>query len=462
MSGTPLSGALRFRRRRAVRTGGAAGGRIWFAQMLRGLAVITVLIEHMLIAFWINNPGSAAVGFTDPVGWEVVLLPHVNPSIWLVQQGIVVGEIGVALFFLISGFVIPMSLERYRPGRFLVGRVFRLYPVWIACLILTAVAFFLYAQAHDRPFPYDWTTWWQNATMFQDWTQTQLAQPGRVDPPGGGEVLPPDRGPGLAVRAPPGGAAGGPGDPGRRHLDRRPGAVPAPRDRRALALHGAEHPGVHRAVPARDVHGDVLLQPLPRRLGHPSLPRDDVPAHGPVLVGHGRGAGGQPLPRHLRAQLLHRPVDLVRLLLARAADPLQPHDELPGRRELPAVRAPLHRRDHPAHGLLRPAPEPVPEHPRGARRAARARLAGPQVRRGPGEPVRQAHPPAGVGQARPAETACSRRRRRPRPTPPRAPAGSRRCRSAGRCRRRRGRPSRSGPGGPTRGGPAPAAARRAG
>ena len=177
MSGNPLSGILRFRRPRAERTGGAAGSRIWFAQMLRGLAVITVLIEHMLIAFWINNPGSAAVGFTEPVGWNVVLLPHVNPSVWLVQQGIVVGEIGVALFFLISGFVIPMSLERYRPGRFLIGRVFRLYPVWIACLLITAAAFFLYAQAHDRPFPHDLGTWLWNASMFQDWADTQLLNP---------------------------------------------------------------------------------------------------------------------------------------------------------------------------------------------------------------------------------------------------------------------------------------------
>jgi peptidoglycan/LPS O-acetylase OafA/YrhL len=170
MSGTPLSGLLRFRRRSVARTGGAAGGRIWFAQMLRGLALITVLIEHMLIAFWINNPGSAAAGSVDPVGWDVIYLPHVQPSVWLVTHGIVIGEVGVALFFLISGFVIPMSLERYRPGRFLVGRFFRLYPVWLACLAVTAAALFIYAEAQGRAFPpHDWGAWWRNATLFQDW-----------------------------------------------------------------------------------------------------------------------------------------------------------------------------------------------------------------------------------------------------------------------------------------------------
>ncbi|GAA0807072.1 acyltransferase family protein [Spirilliplanes yamanashiensis] len=58
------------------------------------------------------------------------------------------GRYGVLLFFLVSGYVIMMSLERYGSlRRFWVGRIFRIYPA----LLLTAVLMLVVIAAGVRP-----------------------------------------------------------------------------------------------------------------------------------------------------------------------------------------------------------------------------------------------------------------------------------------------------------------------
>ena len=51
------------------------------------------------------------------------------------------GKYGVMLFFLVSGYVIPMSLERHGSlRRFWVGRLFRIYPAFLAaCALMGAL-----------------------------------------------------------------------------------------------------------------------------------------------------------------------------------------------------------------------------------------------------------------------------------------------------------------------------------
>ena len=50
------------------------------------------------------------------------------------------GAFGVALFFLISGFVIPFSLSRQRAGAFLVGRFFRIVPLYVVGFTISLAA----------------------------------------------------------------------------------------------------------------------------------------------------------------------------------------------------------------------------------------------------------------------------------------------------------------------------------
>lgn len=87
------------------------------------------------------------------VGQDVV----VQTGGWLADFAVDanVGGIGVMLFFMISGFVIPASLRPGEPRgdelrRFLIRRVFRLYPAyWLSMLVALAGVWWLWGEQAD-------------------------------------------------------------------------------------------------------------------------------------------------------------------------------------------------------------------------------------------------------------------------------------------------------------------------
>jgi len=88
--------------------------RIDFIDAVRGIAALLVLVMH-LISF--NFPQHHA----------------------LTHDYLRLGTIGVAAFFLVSGFVIPMTLERNGQRRFWINRIFRLYPLYLVILVMSVV-----------------------------------------------------------------------------------------------------------------------------------------------------------------------------------------------------------------------------------------------------------------------------------------------------------------------------------
>lgn len=143
--------------------------RIWFAQMLRGIAVILVIIEHMFIGLWINPAAATGTLLTDPPDFSATEQFYMPFALWLIGNDLVLGNIGVAMFFLISGFVIPISLERLSPGRFAVARIFRLYPVWIACMAILALTLWIHSAVKGNAVPFTATDWAANLLLVQDW-----------------------------------------------------------------------------------------------------------------------------------------------------------------------------------------------------------------------------------------------------------------------------------------------------
>lgn len=95
-----------------------AGQRLQFLDAVRGVAALTVAVQHFV---------------------EQVSVPYLRWSHEVFRPG----EWGVILFFVTSGFIIPVSIERYRSvGRFWIGRFFRLYPLYWA---VTGGALLLFA-----------------------------------------------------------------------------------------------------------------------------------------------------------------------------------------------------------------------------------------------------------------------------------------------------------------------------
>ncbi|WP_426954504.1 acyltransferase family protein [Muricoccus radiodurans] len=118
-------------------------GRVAFADQLRGLAALLVLLAHHGSNYWLIQPAVADLTGLPPA------FPAAPPGTlaWAnLFPGITVtGPAGVALFFLISGYVIPFSLRGRRRGGFLLARAVRLLPTYWAGFALQ-VAVLLVAQ----------------------------------------------------------------------------------------------------------------------------------------------------------------------------------------------------------------------------------------------------------------------------------------------------------------------------
>jgi peptidoglycan/LPS O-acetylase OafA/YrhL len=89
-----------------------------------------VVFEHF---FGVPSQAGAA----DVIGGGRWSLEYLSP-----------GRVGVVAFFLVSGYVIPLSLERQSQRTFWVRRFFRLYPVyWLALAVYVAIDWKVVSQA---------------------------------------------------------------------------------------------------------------------------------------------------------------------------------------------------------------------------------------------------------------------------------------------------------------------------
>ncbi|WP_052046309.1 acyltransferase family protein [Candidatus Paracaedibacter symbiosus] len=126
--------------------------RIEFAHVLRGWAAMAVLVSHYYGVFWLKREVASNLTHTP-------ILPNIwqTPSFikWLhAQEMFNWGAYGVAIFFLISGFVMPFALQRQQRLEFLVNRIFRILPVYAIGFTLTLAALWLASHYYNREFPY--------------------------------------------------------------------------------------------------------------------------------------------------------------------------------------------------------------------------------------------------------------------------------------------------------------------
>ncbi|MFJ2030338.1 acyltransferase family protein [Streptosporangium sp. NPDC087985] len=116
-----------------------SAARLAWLDALRGLAAVAVLLEHLLPWF----------------------MPALRPY-WFN-----LGMYGVLVFFLVSGYIIPVSLEGRGDVRaFWISRVFRLYPVYL--LVAASVLFMAFWVPVREQVPRDLSSVSAHATMLLD------------------------------------------------------------------------------------------------------------------------------------------------------------------------------------------------------------------------------------------------------------------------------------------------------
>ncbi|SFK07271.1 acyltransferase [Cellulomonas sp. KH9] len=129
-----------------------SAGRFDFLDALRGIAAMAVVVQHAAEFIWPD---------------------YLRFSIDTFR----LGEFGVVLFFLVSGFIIPASLEKYGSvGTFWVGRFFRLFPLYWFCLVV-ALALAALGRYHlsEEYLSAPWLWSAVNATMVQQFIAGPLA-----------------------------------------------------------------------------------------------------------------------------------------------------------------------------------------------------------------------------------------------------------------------------------------------
>lgn len=138
--------------------------KILFADKLRGLAALSVVISHFAYGFWAYEQEVARLIGAPPLSATTPIVDF--QKIWL-PEGFF-GHFGVALFFLISGFVVPFGLLDRSRLDFAMGRVFRIWPTYAAGLAITVTLVVLSARYFGAPLPFSWATAVLQLLMIRD------------------------------------------------------------------------------------------------------------------------------------------------------------------------------------------------------------------------------------------------------------------------------------------------------
>lgn len=144
-------------------------GKIPFANILRGIAVLSVLIAHYIGVF--GSIKGAYGGFSElpgrpyPAFLDVLfVIPDLN-----------YGPLGVALFFLVSGFVIPFSVTSLYGQKgwrlsFFLARFLRLWPTYFVGLMITLLSLHIAAYITKTELVTTPKMIATQLSFFRDWT----------------------------------------------------------------------------------------------------------------------------------------------------------------------------------------------------------------------------------------------------------------------------------------------------
>lgn len=137
----------------------------WIAG-LRGLACFFVVLWHYI---GIYGGGGANSAFP----W---ILPRPSISWWAInftssfaKLSFNFGQVGVSIFFLITGFLCISSLDRDDSWRFLIKKVIRLYPVYIVSVLLVYFATLGYTAWAGTEMPFPFKSYLVQMTLLGDW-----------------------------------------------------------------------------------------------------------------------------------------------------------------------------------------------------------------------------------------------------------------------------------------------------
>lgn len=150
--------------------------KILFIHYLRGVATCIIIICHLGVMFWFGNEGISSMFGLEPVNGAIERLPDIYVSAVRLSEkiGLNFGPFGVAIFFLISGYIIPYSIKKEGGSTkekcvFLLKRILRIWPTYVCAFSIVFIAMFCYAKSHGRAFAYSLKDYLIQASLLRDW-----------------------------------------------------------------------------------------------------------------------------------------------------------------------------------------------------------------------------------------------------------------------------------------------------
>jgi peptidoglycan/LPS O-acetylase OafA/YrhL len=146
--------------------------RIWFLDFLRASAAAAVVFTHLGLLFWVQNHLAPSLWFANPISGLHIPRYAIAITRFMDTCHMDLSQCAVAVFFLVSGFVIPLTLSSGSIRRFAVARVLRLYPTYAVALTITTIVVSLSAHCNHLVFPFHFKQFCMNLSLFRDcfWT----------------------------------------------------------------------------------------------------------------------------------------------------------------------------------------------------------------------------------------------------------------------------------------------------
>lgn len=139
--------------------------KIIFVERLRAIACLMVIFGHYLGSYWYSHRSVA----TEALFFPFIRLPIRSPFEFLLQKGVIFGQIGVGIFFIITGFLIPFSIKKKSTLQFLKVRFFRIYPVYLVSFIIVFFMLKISSYTYKISFPYGLQEILANLFLVYDW-----------------------------------------------------------------------------------------------------------------------------------------------------------------------------------------------------------------------------------------------------------------------------------------------------
>ncbi len=112
-----------------------------------------VMFGHYYLIFWQHRDIATNLPNAMPLPTSIVTPSYIYTLNFL--EPFSFGIFGVAIFFLISGFVIPFSFDKTSWKGFLIGRAMRIYPTYAAGLTFSILVIVVCGIHYGRPFPFE-------------------------------------------------------------------------------------------------------------------------------------------------------------------------------------------------------------------------------------------------------------------------------------------------------------------